>query len=138
MNFPSSTLPFTPKGTKRIFLMLLLIGMAHGAFCQKGIEKNGLSFRIQKVGNTYTPETVIQTFENADLRFHRFQSASNVLVLDDFTEVEIRSAETLLAQGYPVEVANFRTAYPATYQTPVFRINRYILLEQRITRSPDK
>lgn len=138
MNFPFISLTVRRNGRFCLLFLLLLLGSAYNAFSQKGIEKNGTTFRIQKAGNTYTSETVIQTLENADLRFHRFRAKSNVLVLDDFTEIEILSAETLSANGVAVEVSQYREAYPAMYETPVFRINKYILLEQRTTRTPDK
>lgn len=136
---PLDSLAVPKTGLFRCIVLTVLLGMGHWAFCQQKVtEKNGHTFRIQKPGNTYTEETVIQTLETADLRFHRFQNVSNVLLPDDFTEVELLSAETLAAAGYATDVSTFRKAYPPGYQKPVFSIKNYILLEPRITQNSDK
>lgn len=136
---PLDALAVPRIGLFRFLLLVLFLGAGHVAFSQQKVtEKNGITFRIQKPGNTYTEETVIQTLEHADLRFHRFRNASNVLLLDDFTEIEILSAETLAAAGYAVDAPGYRTAYPPGYQKPTFGIKKYILLEPRTTKTSDK
>lgn len=138
MSSPFNTLTVQKNGLFCILLLTMLLCTGQLAFSQKVAEKNGLTFRIQKAGNTYAPETVIQTLEAADLRFHRFQSAPNVLVLDDFTEIEILPAESLAAAGLAINPTGYRKAYPDAYAPSTFRIHKYILLEHRPSRSPDK
>lgn len=117
-----------------VFMCFTTVG-----FSQKVAEKNQQTFKIVKLGAVYSEQTVIKTFEAANLSFHRFQTMSNIILLDDNTEVEIFPASTLVQSGVIADVSSYSTGYPSKYLKSTFSIAKgTILIEQRPTINSDK
>lgn len=122
----------------RFVLTLCASALFLVSFSQKVAEKNGQTFAIQKAGSTYSPETIIKTFESANLQFHRFQTESNVILLDDGTEVVVFSAQKLQQLSLVTDISSFGVSYPGGYKKSTFSIKNNILLEARPNGGPRK
>jgi len=122
----------------RFVLTLCASGLFLVGFSQKVSEKNGQTFAIKKIGSTYSQETVVKTFESANLQFHRFKTEQNVIVLDDGTEVVVFPAQKLQQLSLVTDISAFGVSYPEGYKKSTFSIKNNILLEARPNGGPRK
>ena len=122
-----------------LFVAVFILSSSFSAFSQAFFEKNGETFQVLKNGSKYSAESVIQTFESAKLTFHRFATVSNIIMLDDGTEVELFSATRLTENGIISNPSSYAKGYPEGYQKSVFGIAKgTILTEQRPTINAEK
>lgn len=106
-------------------------------FTLVSIKLSGQTFTIEKIGSTYTFEEITKAFSTADMRYHRFETADNILKLDDGAEIRILSINNLKANHIFEPKMGFITAYPANYQPSVFSIsNKQTILEARPMAGP--
>jgi len=101
-------------------------------FILVSVKLSGQTFTIEKIGSTYTSEEITKAFSTADMRYHRFETADNILKLDDGAEIRILSVNNLKANNLFEAGMGFITAYPENYQPSVFSIsNKQTILEAR-------
>lgn len=123
----------------RFMLVILMCSIGTVAFSQKVAERNLETFKIVKTGSKYSEESLVKTFETAQLRFHRFQNESNIILLDDGSEIEIFPASKLATMGLITDPQSYSKAYPEKYMKSTFSIAKgTILIEQRPTITSDK
>lgn len=121
------------------FLVFLLLATRISSYSQHLAEKEGLSFRIVKLGTSYDRETVVKTIEVAKLSFHHFATLSNSILLTDGTVIELFSALQMKGNTYITDTQGYAKHYPENYKKSVFSIVKgTILAEERPLLIPEK